>query len=152
MFAPPWYLRALNVVAALCIDFFVLASGFDRSNKSPLLAVTSGLIALLVLLGGVRTMTSQVTLSDDVIRYRGILRSRTIPVDQVTGMSRATSGLALLAGYVPSLRSKREDGTTITTNLWCFMVSRRAVFGGEATKSASEKLRRALDPFIQLDS
>jgi hypothetical protein len=144
-----WYLRAMNVVASLLVAFFILGFALDRPSRSPLLVGLAWFVALLSVVGGIRAMASQVTLSEDTIRYRGVLRSRSIPIDQAIALVRARSWFARLAGYVPSLISRDEDGTVIATNLWCFLVGRQAVVGVEATEGASEDLRLALEPFFR---
>jgi hypothetical protein len=149
IFAQPMYLRAMNVVASLVIAFFVVGFALDRPDPSPLLVGTGWVVALLAVVGGIRAMASHVSLSEDTIRYRGVLRSRTLPVDQLLGLVRSRSLLARLAGYVPSLISRDKDGAVVTTNLWCFLVGRQALVGAEATEGVSEDLRLALEPFFR---
>jgi hypothetical protein len=149
IFAQPRYLRAMNVVASLVIAFLVLGFALDRPDPSPLLVGTAWFVGLLVVVVGIRAMASHVSLREDTIRYRGVVRSRTIPIDQVLALVRSRSWIALLAGYVPCLISKDEDGSVTQTNLWCFVLSRQAMIGVDATESVAEDLRVALSPHFR---
>jgi hypothetical protein len=149
VFAQPWYLRAMNLIAASVGAIFVLGVALDRPSPSPALIALTGAGAAACMLFGVRAMLAQVVVTSDSVRYRGIVGTRTIPLSQVLGFQRDPSWLALLAGDVPSLLWRREDGTVATTILWCFVISRRARVGRGSTYEVRDALRLALDPYIQ---
>jgi hypothetical protein len=149
VFAQPWYLRAMNVVAASVAAIPVLGAALDRPSPSPVLIALAGAWAAAWMLFGVRGMLAQVVVTSDSVRYRGIVGTRTIPLSQVVGFQRDRSWLALLVGDVPSLLWRREDGTVATTTLWYLVISRQARIGRGATYKARDALRLALDPYIQ---
>ncbi|MFB4301719.1 hypothetical protein [Actinomadura sp. NTSP31] len=149
VFAQPWYLRAMNLVAASVGAMLVLGVALDRPSPGPVLIALAGAGAAACMLFGVRAMLAQVVVTFDSVRYRGIVGTRTIPLSQLLGFQRDRSRFALLAGDVPSLLWRREDGTVETTTLWCFVISRQARIGRGSTDKARDALRLALDPYIQ---
>ncbi|MDL4812671.1 PH domain-containing protein [Actinomadura opuntiae] len=149
VFAQRWYLRAMNIIAASVGATFFLGIALDRPSPRPVLIALAGVAAAACMLFGVRGMLSQVVVTSDSVRYRGIVGTRTIPLSQLLGFQRDRSWLALLAGDVPSLLWRHEDGTVATTTLWCFVISRQARIGRGSTYEVREALRLALDPYIQ---
>ncbi|MFA1549605.1 PH domain-containing protein [Actinomadura chokoriensis] len=103
VFAQPWYLRAMNLVAASVGATFVLGVALNLPSPSPMLMALAGAGVAACMFFGVRGMLSQVVVTSDSVRYRGIVGTRTIPLSQVLGFQRDRSWLALLAGDVPSL-------------------------------------------------
>lgn len=148
VFAQPWYLRAMNVIAASVPAASVLGFALDRPSPSPTLIALAAAWAAAWTSFGVRGMLAQVVVTSDSMRYRGIVGTRTIPLSQVLGFQRDRSWLALLAGDVPSLLWRREDGTVARTTLWCFAIPRQARIGRGSTYEVRDALRLALDPYI----
>ena len=148
VFAPPWFLRAMNVVAASVAAIPVLGAALDRPSPSPVLVALAGVWAAAWMLFGVRGMLAQVVVTSDSVRYRGFVGTRTVALSQVVGFERDRSWIALLAGDVPCLLWRREDGTVATTTLWYLVLSRQARFGRGANYEVRDALRLALDPYI----
>ena len=148
VFAQPWWLRGMNVVASAAIG--LLAVSGVLSGKSPSAAAVAGVgvAAVVAMWLGIRAMLSQVTVTSETVRYRGMLRSHEFALSQIVGLRRSRAWHAALAGDVPCLVWRAVDGTSRETTLWCFPVPRYDAVGVTSTEVAVEDLRHALEPFV----
>jgi hypothetical protein len=147
VFAPPVWLRGLNVVAAGAVAAIVVLWAFG-STTSVAIQVASAAFAAAFVAFGVRAMTSQVTVSSTSVRYRGFLRNREVPLTQVVGLGISESWLSIIFGDIPALISRSEDGSVRKVDL-LGLASTTGKFGSDAVASTTQDLHATLEPYIR---
>ena len=149
VFAQPWWLRGMNIVAAAVLAGLAIAVIMSGPMPSLVAAPIAGTLACACMLFGVGAMRSQVTVTSESVHYRGSVRSHDIALSQLVDFRSSSSWTARLAGQVPCIVWRGADGSTQETVLWCLPLTRGAEFGIGSTEEITENLRVTLQPFIR---
>ena len=150
VFAQPWWLRCMNVVAALCPPLLLLA--LLAPGRSPALVTVVGFLLLgsgLVI--GVRAALSHVVLTSSALDYRGTFRSHTVPVTALLALDDGDVGpLAVLTNRNgPALYWRDGAGSTQRTTLACLPSAQRGTIGVDMTQSITDDLRTTLGHYFR---
>jgi hypothetical protein len=146
IFAPPLWLRWMNVVAAGAVAGIALLWAFNSD-------VTVGIEALAILFGvaflvfGVRALASQVRVTPEVVHYRGVWRSHDVLRSTIIGLGLSESWLSIIFGDIPTL-VYREGQVARTLDL-VGLAAMPGKAGAGQVSSVVEDLRATLGPNIE---
>ena len=154
VFAQPWWLRGMNIVAALAVALIPAAAVMNSSLTRPPAVTLSLLLAAAGLWIGVRAALSCVTLSPVALRYRGIFKSWTVPTSSVLALTDGGTGVwSLLTNRNgPSLSWRASGDEVRSITLACLPTAKRYAIGSGATQVLTEDLRLALEPYIRANT
>jgi hypothetical protein len=144
IFAQPWWVRGLNVVAAAAGGALLAAGAVTLLSPS---LMSMGIAAVLLASSmwvGVRAMQSHVALAEDRLHYRGVVRSHTVTRSRILALSEPGPRFSTILIDVPMLVWRDDLDTIRQMNLWCLPVSADALVGVGQTFSARDELRLAL--------
>ena len=146
VFAQPWWLRSMNVVAALVPPLLIL-SLFAPGRSPTLVTVTGVLLVGAGLWIGFRAALSHVDLTSSALNYHGTFRSHTVPITGLLGLDDGDVGpLAVFTNRNgPALLWRDEGGSTRRTTLACLPSVRRGAIGEDLTQSVTDDLRTTLE-------
>ena len=120
VFAQPWWLRCINVLAALCPPLLLLS--LLAPGRSPALVTVMGVLFLgSGLLIGIRAALSHVVLTSSALDYRGTFRSHRVPVAALLALDDGDVGpLAVFTNRNgPALYWRDGAGSARRTTLAC---------------------------------
>jgi hypothetical protein len=138
VFAPPAWLRFINIPAALLLAALVVVPVAQTLpvGASAAIVLFAGGASLCL---GVRGARSSVLLTRDALIYRGVLRDRRIPIANVVDY-RYDAGAWWWFVSVPLIDWIDGEGRRKRARLWCFAVDNRRDFGATAVQVAAGRL------------
>jgi len=138
VFAPPAWLRFMNIPAALVLAALVVVPVTQAlpGGASAAIVLFVGAASLWL---GVRAVRSGVLLTRDAVIYRGVLRDRQIPIAKVVDYRDDTSAWSWFV-TVPVIDWIDGEGQRKRARLWCFVVDNRRNFGATSVQAAADRL------------